>query len=231
LGSILACIKPVQRKNNPAAQKPDAAAKEAAPSTPEASATPPKEEDKDNTPGQLVEVSMSTTERLCEQGQASACVASGRQAIARAEDDPQQLSRAAMFLHQACDMGISEACYDYALMVWQRSGAAYNAEEIRFAFELARRHGSAHATIPYDGLLDAQAQLKALAWGDRGQLRGQDELVCDIELGRAREQRRLGGVLQRGDAIDLAILSGHDHIVERAGGLPFIDRDGVKGAI
>lgn len=150
LGSILACIKPIQKKN-PAVQKPEAAAKDAKPTSPDASAAP----EASSEPGQLVEVSMSTTERLCEQGQASACVASGRQAVARADEDPQQLSRAAMFLHQACDMGISEACYDYALMVWQRSGAAYNAEEIRFAFELAKRHGSPHATIPYDGLLDA----------------------------------------------------------------------------
>lgn len=150
LGSILACIKPIQKKN-PAVQKPEAAAKDAKPASPDASAAPKE----DSAPGQLVEVPMSTTERLCEQGQASACVASGRQAVARADEDPQQLSRAAMFLHQACDMGISEACYDYALMVWQRSGAAYNSEEIRFAFELAKRHGSPHATIPYDGLLDA----------------------------------------------------------------------------
>lgn len=175
LGSILACIKPIQRKN-PAVQKPDAAKKDAKPTPPVA--TTPTEEDKDSAPGQLVEVTMSTTERLCEQGQASACVASGRQAIARADDDPQQLSRAAMFLHQACDMGISEACYDYALMVWQRSGAAYNAEEIRFAFEMAKRHGSPHATIPYDGLLDA---LGAEANPDKNTLYHYDQ-ACRLGL-------------------------------------------------
>lgn len=177
LGSILACIKPVGRKN-PAVQKPDATAKDAKPTTPEASAPADEGKDQDSAPGQLVEVLMSTTERLCEQGQASACVASGRQAIARAEDDPQQLSRAAMFLHQACDMGISEACYDYALMVWQRSGAAYNAEEIRFAFELAKRHGSPHATIPYDGLLDA---LGAEANPDKNTLYHYDQ-ACRLGL-------------------------------------------------
>lgn len=163
LGSVLACIKPIQRKQNPAAEKssppatagpetPEQATKDAAPADQAAQA-----DDATQPQGQLDEVSMSPTEALCERAQASACVAAGRQALARAEQDPTQLSRAAMFFYQACDMGISDACYDYALMVWQRSGTSYNAEEVRFAFELAKRHGSAHATIPYEGLLDPLA--------------------------------------------------------------------------
>ena len=146
VGSLLACIKPRAKPDKPpapATSRPDPSSQDASPEPAAAKEL-----------GQLNEVALSDTERLCEQGQASACVAAGRQAIARAEQDPSQSPRAAMFMYLACDLGMSEACYSYALMVWQRSGVAYNPEEIRFAFELARRQGSPHATIPYEGLLD-----------------------------------------------------------------------------
>ena len=120
-----------------------AAVAEAPPPEPEEPALPPAPSDGDR---------ITPVLERCQEGQAEACRRYALGALA-VSTEPAVQSRAAMAMYRACEMGLGAACYEYALMVWMRAGANYDAAEIAYGFERARELDESRAGTGYGELI------------------------------------------------------------------------------
>lgn len=136
--SILACIKPRQRRPDqpPVQQQNPEADNKNGPTT-----------KKESTPKPLILAERTKEEDTCDKGNNPSCHSFSREALKQAKRDPELKARAAMSMYQACTNADGDACYVYGLMVWLRSGMAYDPAEISWAFQQGRALGSMHAKV------------------------------------------------------------------------------------
>lgn len=138
--SILACIKPRQRRPD----QPPIQQQEPEANNPTAQQEPAKPKP---APKPLILAERTKEEDACDKGNNPSCHSFSREALKQAKRDPELKARAAMSMYQACTNADGDACYVYGLMVWLRSGMAYDPAEISWAFQQGRALGSMHAKV------------------------------------------------------------------------------------
>src|SRR5439155_15824434 len=79
-----------------------------------------------------------------------------------------------------------------------------------------------------EALLDAEPDDELAARRDGSERRRDEELIVEVDVGRAREERRRKRILERRDPDRLPALPRHGDERERHGGAPREERDAVR---